>query len=177
MKKVIMIISLMILSFGSESEARKWTDNWTVNGVQLSKITNSTQSEFAELAAGFATSFIVHWLGHVIYFELYDADWKQQGFKEIIYSEHSSSEFRKFGRAGFVSQLAVGSVFKLAGWNNHFTTGYHFGTFVEITSYRFTHRKEGDLKLIDNNGGNSDLEYAIYTVSSILLLDIRYAKD
>ena len=64
MKKIILVIALICLFIISQTaHAKSWTDNWTLNGIPLSKFKDADGKEYVQLGAGITTSFITHWIG------------------------------------------------------------------------------------------------------------------
>ena len=156
---LIVIMSCLILSGCA---------GWTINGIPCDRFKNADAGEYAQLVGGIATSFTVHWLGHITYYELNGIDWSQEGLSEVAHEPVPDK--LTFSRAGFVGQLLIGTVLKLTPWNDtFFVTGYHAGTCIEVMGYPITVR-DGDYTGIDENGGSAYLEYGIYSTWSLLLL-------
>jgi len=177
MKKIAIIIFILSIMFVGNVHAKSWYDDWTVNGIAVSEFKNADTKDILLFSTGIGTSFLIHWLSHVAYFESKGWDWEQQGLNEIIKSERTNSERAMSGRMGFLGQLAVGFIISNTKFNNTpFGKGYHTGTFLEISTYPFmNHYKGGDLSGIEM-GSNSDLEYSIYTTASFLLLNTTDIK-
>ena len=148
---------------------------WTINGIPCDRFKNADAKEYVQLVGGIATSFAVHWLGHVTYYELNNINWSQEGLSEVAH-EPVPDELM-FSRAGFVGQLFIGSILKLTPWDDtFFVTGYHAGTCIEVMGYPIT-VPDGDYAGIDENGGNADLEYGIYSTWALLLLQPLPPED
>ena len=129
-KRILVVVSLLLLS-----GCAHW--NYEFNGVPLNKVENVPLA-----ILGAAASVGVHTLGHVVFLESQDADWQMEGFNEVCYSPLTDNEGQWFGRAGFVSQLAVGTLLKLSPWDDtDFARGYHMGSFAEISTYPIIHRE------------------------------------
>lgn len=168
--KIIIVLLIFLLVSGCGTNSK----NWKINGIPLNDF-NTSPKNYTKLAAGIGTSFVVHYLGHVVYLEANNIEWHQDGFKEIADEPLSDSEKQWFGRAGFVSQLAGGIILKYGPWSNdfktgYFATGYHIGTAAEIVTYPIRRDSIGDLNLIEEGNGNKNVEYVVYSVSSIWLL-------
>lgn len=157
--------------FPINSFADKWYNNWSINGIPIKKITRASNKECWKMAGGFATSMLIHWAGHIAFLELKNKPWHQNGlFCEISDGYMTNSNSAMFGRAGFIAQLSVGTLGKIFGdGNSFFWTGYHSGSFLEISTYPLRLHNKGDLYLISKNS-NRDLEYGIYTIYSTYLL-------
>lgn len=160
----------MLMTFGCAG--------WTINGIPADKFRNAEPKEYAQLAGGVATTFLVHWLGHVVYFEANNIKWKQDGLCEVHDNGSlSNSQKQMSGRAGFLGQLLVGTALKFSPWNDSmFVTGYHIGTNIEVIGYPLS-RPYGDFKTIDEAGGNAVAEYGVYSIWSLLLLEPDVIKN
>jgi len=170
MKTIIVVLGIVFI-LCSNVYAGDWSKNWTINGIPVERFKHAEPEEYLEMAVGMGTSMLVHWGSHVLWLELNGKDWHQSGLKEICESSLTNSEARMFGRAGFVGSLVVGTGLKFTPLNDTwFATGYHSMTFLEISLYPALHHGEGDLHLIEERGGNDDLEYVIYTGWSAALL-------
>lgn len=148
---------------------------WTINGIPADRFRNMEPKEYIEVAGGVGLSFLTHWLGHVAYLEIQGADWHQDGLSEVYMSKDlTESQNRCMGRSGFVLQLFVGTGLKHTKWaDSWWVTGYQIGTVAEITTYPLHFHGIGDLNTIQNHGGNSDLEYALYSVWSLWNLQVK----
>jgi len=147
---------------------------WSINGITLQEIDESSTSNRLVMLAGVATSFGTHFAGHAVYYELNNIDWRLEGFSEMILNEGELSESQRenCGRAGFISQLAIGVLLKTFAKDNPFTTGYLVGTTIEIWGYPLTVRTEGAIDWM-----NSESEWVIYsTIAGFLLID-KEAND
>ena len=145
---------------------------WTVNGIPAERFLHAEPKQYAQLAAGAATSFAVHWLSHVVYLEAEGIEWHQHGAREIITQPISTNQRQWMGRIGFVGQLVGGLALKHSPWKESwFTTGYHAGSVLQIGSYPFYWGwSDGDLDMI---GDAAEIEWAAYTTASIWLLNPR----
>ena len=143
---------------------------WTVNGVPCERFTHMEAKEYAQVASGVATSFLVHWAGHVACYEIIGAEWEQDGLSERYFKEGmSESEHQWCGRSGFVGQLAGCIALKLSPWRDSlFATGYHIFTATEIITYPLMNMN--DFKTIREHGGNGDIEYVAYSAVSLWLI-------
>lgn len=173
--RIVVIVFILMFSIQAETKARSWTDNWTLNGIPLNEFKTASGKDWFKFGGGIATSFTVHWLGHVIYLETHNINWEQKGFVEHVNDKLEKEEYQWVGRSGFIAQLTVGGILKLTKLDKgYFGIGYHIGSFLEIATYPLHWQSEkdiGDLNLIEKGGGNQNLEYGIYTISSILLME------
>lgn len=141
---------------------------WTINGIPTEKIIQADPGEYAEMAAGAAGAVLVHWMGHVVYYEMHNIEWEQDGFDEIITSRITDRNRRWQGRAGFLAQLLTGTAIDFSPWSNtKWATGYDMATAAQIITYPVD--GQPDFDQIDN-GADADIEYAIYSLWSLLLL-------
>ena len=166
--KIVVFLLISFILVGCSSK------NWKINGIPMQDF-KTTPKNYVKLIGGAGTSFLVHYLGHVVYLESNGIEWHQSGLNEVIDEPISNKDKRWSGRIGFVSQLAGGVVLKFGPWsedfkNGYFTTGYHIGTALEVCTYPIRWDDTGDLDMIERGNGNEDLEYGIYSVSSLLLL-------
>ena len=104
------------------------------------------------------------------------------GIHEVSDEYLNNTEASWIGRAGFLSQLIFGTVLKHTKYRHtFFATGYHIGSFVEISTYPFRHENRkfsgatgligstGDLGCISRSD-EAGLEYIAYTLWSFELL-------
>lgn len=147
-----------------------WADDWSINGIPLSRFRDAGPAEYAQLAGGIALTYLVHWGSHVVYMEAENIEWHQDGLAEI-YCENglSDSQHQWCGRSGFVGQLAIGLALDLSPWERSmFVTGYHIGTVAEILTYPATGC--ADFDTIRDYGGDADLEYVLYSAGALWLM-------
>jgi hypothetical protein len=149
-----------------------WTDNWTFNGIRLSEITHSTWAERGVMALGVATAYGVHFAGHALYLKSQGLEWHMSGLSEIVDEPMTNSQRRWMGRIGFISANGIGWAAKLFGADGLFWRSYNIGCAFETVSYPlFSGSQDGDdIQMINDGGGNGDIEWAIYSVSSLGLL-------
>ena len=145
---------------------------WTINGIPAERFRNAEPKEYAQLAAGAATSIGVHWLSHVVYFEANGIEWEQNGLREVVKQDLGGERKRWSGRIGFLGQLAGGAALKYSPWSDTwFATGYHIGTLAEIVSHPLLWGWDNsDLGYI---GDSAKIEWIAYTAASIWLLEPR----
>lgn len=160
------IVTLIIVVMASSTAFAGW-DNWTINGIPMSKFKNASTSDYVRIVAGWTTSNVVHWLGHVIMLEVYNVDWHQDGLREVWDSyPNSNTKSQMIDRMGFVLDNAVGSVLKFTKYRkSYFVTGYQIGAFLEITTYPLIWQPGSinDLDDLAQYGGDKELEYIIYS--------------
>ena len=141
------------------------TTGCMVNGVRMDNI-----KEPRKVATGFATSFIVHWLGHVLYLESNGIEWRQEGYKEVAKEDLTYKQAREFGRSGFALELLGGLILKNSPYGaSEFATGYYMGSAAEIILYPIG--DNSDFELIGDGGGDKSLEYGLYSIYSLMLLE------
>lgn len=141
---------------------------WTINGIPAQDIIEAEPKKYAEMAAGMAASFAVHWLGHVVYLESQDIEWEQDCMHEFIQEAIPDNHMQQFGRSGFIAQLGAGTLLKFTPWSkSRFATGYYIGTAAEVITYPAL--TDGDLKMIRDGGGDGDMEYGLYSVWALIL--------
>lgn len=178
MMKLKCILIIVLLTAGS-THAHSWDDNWSVNGIPISKFKEANGRDWAAFSIGVLSSWTAHWLSHMVYFEIEGIEWYQDGYREVMTGFVTDEQRRWVGRSGFLGQLAVGGVLKLTGMDKgYFGTGYHTGTFLEISTYSMVHpldrHEGGDLGTLRKGNGNAAAEYAAYTTASLFLLQPEY---
>lgn len=143
---------------------------WTYNGIRGDDLRKASGRDLATMGLGVAATYAVHTAGHVIAAEVMGKDWHYDGLSEIVDGELSRSEAQWFARAGFVSQLSVGYFAKAMDSDGPFWKGYNAGTAFEISTYPIMNRAANnngdDIKMLDDNGGSGDVEWAAYTALS-----------
>lgn len=157
---VLILISVFVCS----------CSGFTYNGIRGDDLRNASIGDAAAIGAGIGARFLVHWAGHVAYFEANGIDWHQEGLSEIVETRLSDSEAAWGGRAGFLSELGVGYAMKLLGFDNKFTRAYNTASMVSIAVYPASNEilvgNGGDFDMIDRDS-NGDLEWAAYTALAI----------
>jgi len=149
---------------------------WTINGIPLSEFQDITWKKAGALGAGAVISALTHATSHILYLEILGRSWHIDGLMEVCDGRLSDSQAAMFGRAGFIGALSVGTLGKIFGKKkSYFWTGFHFMTFIETSTYPIRWKDEGDLELIDRSS-NSEIEWAIYTTWSSILLDLHKQK-
>jgi len=140
---------------------------WQINGTPVDRFKEMTTKDFCVMAAGVAASYGVHYAGHVAYLESNSIEWNQDGLSEMFDGDTSDGQASAIGRAGFVSQLAVGLLLNVIARDSAFVDGYDIGSFSEVALYPL--RCNGDIELI-NRAGNARAEWTGYTALSTGLL-------
>lgn len=155
--------------------------NYTFNGMKINDFKDFTRKEKIELGAGIASSFLVHWLAHIAFYEINGIEWHQVWTMEVLegYWTMDDSLRSWCGRIGTVTQLGIGATLKYGPWSEKFkkskwVTGFHLGNAIESIGYLLTTR-EG-IQAVNYSGGNGDLEWAGYGLFSTLLLMEREEK-
>lgn len=174
MKFVKYMILLLVVSISSTSYASDWKNDWTINGMSLSKFGHMTNRDMVQFTLGIITSIATHTLGHVIYLEAKNHDWNFEGISEYCESYMSDNDGQWHGRSGPVLQLFMGTVLSKSKYKKTlFVTGYNSATFIELSTYKLLNKDESDFDTITEYGGNGNLEYAFYTLYSLRLLEIN----
>ena len=177
MKKTLITV-FVVFSMVSTAHAK----GWLINGIPAERIIHSSAKERLAMVGGLLASFAVHTAGHILVLEATGTDWHMDGIHEVSDEDLNNTEAAWIGRAGFLSQLIFGTVLKHTKYRNtFFTTGYHLGSFVEISTYPFRHENRkfsgatglvgstGDLGCISRSN-EAGLEYIAYTLWSLELL-------
>jgi len=172
MKKVSLIIFLLLFlcSCGGTK--------FYFFGVDADIFREAEAKDWAKVGAGVVTSVAVHTAGHWAAGEIFDVDFK---FKDCYTKEEvsnecwdggcSDSDLRWFARGGFVLQHSVGlalTSFETTRYS-YFTKGYVGSAAIGTWAYPLYHHGSDyhDFKMIDEHGGNGDLEYAIYSTIAL----------
>jgi hypothetical protein len=147
-------------------------------GVDADIFKEAKGKDWAKVGVGVVTSMATHVGGHWVAGEIFDVDFKFRDCytKEEIDGECwnggcSDSDLRWFARGGFVLQHGVG--FALTSFEttrySYFTKGYVATSAIGTWSYPLRHYGSdyNDLKMLDEHGGNGDLEYAIYSTIAL----------
>ena len=156
MKKLFIILSLVVLSSVGCSNTR-----FIVCGLD---ITNMNSKDFGVTALGAAASMATHIAGHYLAAEIMDVDFELQGLEEIVdYSQdYSQNQLQWFARGGFVLQVGVNLALTTFAEDSYFTKGYTAFTAAELLSYPFRRQGTGDFVVLDEQGADANLEYALY---------------
>ena len=136
------------------------------------------------MAAGAFASICIHELGHALYLESRGKAWNldasaSSGFAIRTDESLADSESRNFGRAGFALQSLIGTGLTLFRQTRDldFTKGWVAMNAVQVISYQSRRHGNGDdFALIDQGGGDGDLEFAAFSLLSVNNL-IRLEKD
>ena len=172
------ITVFLVFSIVSTAHAK----GWLINGIPADRIIHSSAKERLAMVGGLLTSFAVHTAGHILVLEATGTDWHMDGIHEVSDEYLNNTEAAWIGRAGFLSQLIFGTVLKHTKYRHtFFATGYHFGSFAEISTHPFMHENRklsgatgligstGDLGCISRSN-EAGLEYIAYTLWSFELL-------
>jgi hypothetical protein len=161
----VLILSLLAMT------AAGGCSGWTINGLPAETFKHMKGRDYGVLAAGAASSFVIHWLGHVAYLEANGIQWHQDGLHEKVTDPISETQRQWIGRAGFLAQLVAGMFLFYSPWDlGHFETGFHLSTLLEIATYPSIHKTKGDLHFI---GKSSDTEWVTYALASSMLVNKR----
>jgi hypothetical protein len=132
-------------------------------------------SNWMEVAVGAFASICIHELGHALYLESRGKAWHldasvSSGFAIRTDESLTDAEMRNFGRAGFALQSLVGTGLTLFRQTRDldFTTGWVAMNAVQVISYQSRrHGNDDDFALIDQGGGDGDLEFAAFSLLSV----------
>lgn len=127
------------------------------------------QSNYKLMAGGLASSLLTHVTGHYLSAELLGMHIHQHGLSEDVQGHESDSNMRWFMRSGFLAQAIIGTAltsFESTRYSS-FTRGYITGSAIELFSYPVRYQEEGDFHGIDEHGGNSSVEFGLYSLVSI----------
>lgn len=160
MKKLSTILLVCVIFLSGCSNTR-----FLICGVDVKKM---KKKDFGTAALGMIAAVGTHIIGHHIAAKLCDVDMHQHGLAEDIdYSNNpSSSDLRWASRGGFVFQLSINTFLTHLAKDSYFTKGFTGTTFAQLLTYKFRHPNDGDFDLIDENNGNGNLEYALFTTWS-----------
>ena len=143
-------------------------DNWEfyIFGVNVDRFKDMNWLT----AAGVVSSVVVHEVAHMLYLDLNGIDFwlERDGFRLAVCRDQplSHHKARVCARAGFVSQLIIGSF--LPG-DSDFTVGWVGIVNYQLFSYGFD--RPGDFRNIELHGGDSDKEYQAFSLWVTLLGD------
>jgi len=166
MKKILLIfLSLLLCSCAGTK--------FYFFGVDMDIVKDAEPKDWAYVGAGIVTSVGVHTAGHWLAGEVFDVDFKFRDCytKEEVSDYDSDSDLRWFARGGFVLQHSVGlalTSFESTRYS-YFTKGYVGSAAIGTWTYPLYHYGSDyhDFKLIDDAGGNGDLEYGIYSTIAL----------
>ena len=151
---------------------------WTYNGIEGEELrAQISKQEFVPFVGGIITSFVVHTVSHLIYYEYENFSWRIVGTREVISSDVSDSQKRWAGRVGWLGQLSIGKLLNILWEDSPFVTGYNIGTTVHLVTYPLINTEDGDIAYINEGGGNGNLEHIVYSAISFLpLLDTKESE-
>ena len=135
-----------------------------VFGIDLKELDRIENRDYGGMILGAGASLATHILGHHLAAHAFDVDIRQDSLSERIdYSGNpSDSDVRWMARGGFVLQLTVNTILAEAMPDSYFTRGFTMLTSGELLTYGLRHRRDGDFNLLDDSGGEGDLEYFLY---------------
>jgi hypothetical protein len=181
MRKYSLILLLLLCSCGGTK--------FYFFGVDADVFKEAQAKDWVAVTAGVVTSVGAHVGGHWLAGEIFDVDFK---FKDAYTKEDvsaecwdggcSNSDLRWFARGGFVLENGIGLVltsFETTRYS-YFTKGYVASAAIGTWSYPLRHHgsKYNDMKMLDEFGGNGDVEYGIYsTVALHNVLRIPWKKE
>lgn len=166
----IIIVTALIASIPGLATAKSDYDFYFF-GIKLESFNDCN---WLKVAAGAATSILVHELGHALYLEYAGKPWDfkaslSSGFAVQTRAHLSDADRCHFGRAGFALQTFVGTLlttFKKTK-RSDFTKGWIGINTVQVYSYRFRNHADGnDFKVIDQGGGNGNMENVLFSAMS-----------
>jgi hypothetical protein len=139
-------------------------------------------SNWKKVVAGAFASICTHEFGHAIYLESRGKSWDLNASISSGFSIHTNEnltdpERSNFGRAGFALQSLVGTGLTLFEETRHldFTKGWVAMNAVQVFSYQGRrNNNDDDFALIEQGGGDSDLEFAAFSflsMNNLLRLD------
>lgn len=155
-------------------------------GVDADLFKEAKGKDWVKAGAGIVASAGTHVLGHYVAGEVFNVDFEFQDYytKEHItnYDECSETDLQWFARGGFVLQHAVGTALTSfeATRYSWFTKGYVASAAVGTWTYPLYHYGSDyhDFRLLDDAGGNGDLEYGIYSAIGLHnLLRVPWIKE
>jgi hypothetical protein len=176
MRKWLVILSLLLLCGCGGTK-------FYFFGVDTDIVKEADGKDWLSVGAGVVTSVGTHVAGHWLAAEIFDVDFKFKDCytKEEVTDYDSDSDLRWFARGGFALQHGLGlalTSFESTRYS-YFTKGYVASSAIGTWTYPLYHYGSDyhDFKLIDDAGGNGDLEYAIYsTVAMHNLLRVPWYK-
>lgn len=156
--KIIIVLLLLLCQAVSASACEAKFLGRTVSEIHNTNI--------LLLTGGFLASLVAHESGHLLAMQLYNstADWNGVTSFHVNRSDETDGEMRNIARAGFVSQLLVGTLLNSLSStkDSDFTLGYRLWTAGEVLSYPIRRSTSGDLAMLEEYGGNGKSEYAAY---------------
>ena len=178
--KITLIVLVFFITAGHPIAARAQGDyEFYLFGVNIKSFRNCN---WLQVAAGAATSLLVHELGHALYMEAQGKKWDfevsgSSGMAITFTDSLSPRQYRDFGRAGFALQTGIGLLLASmpATRGRDFTKGWVGVNSVQLYTYQVrTHEHGNDLSMIEKGGGNTDLEMGMLAmVSSYNLLQTQ----
>jgi len=142
-------------------------------GVDTDIITEAEGKELVYAGIGAVASLGSHVVGHYVAGEVFGVDFEYQDYytKEhvTIHDDTSDSDLRWFARGGFVMQQTIGTALTSfeATRYSYFTKGYVGMNAVHTWTYGLRRSKYHDLEMLDDHGGNGNMEWGIYSAISL----------
>jgi len=175
-RKYLLVLLLLLCSCGGTK--------FYFFGVDADIFKEAQAKDWAHVTAGVVSSVAVHTAGHWAAAEIFDVDFEFRDYytKEHVTEYDSDSDLRWFARGGFVLQHAVGTALTSfeATRYSWFTKGYVASAAVGTWTYPLYHYGSDyhDFRLLDDAGGNGDLEYGIYSAIGLHnLLRVPWIKE
>lgn len=166
------IICVILLCLGFSGCASSKSMKFYILGVDVNEAVKA--EDVGEMLIGAAASAATHIAGHYMAAELVDGDIDQQGMHEVVtnYDALSQSDRIMIGRGGFLLQAIANTTLTSfeSTRKSSFTRGYTLATMAQSGLYIISSppsSNDGDLWMIDDNGGNANLEWGLYTGTSI----------
>lgn len=165
-KKAVAILIIAVAVLGQPCICRAQSNYEVyVFGINLKAFKNC---DWMALTAGAVTSLLVHELGHALYLETQGEDWdfsvSSSGLAVHTNAHLSDSQYRNFGRAGFVLQAGIGALLTSFEGTRHsdFTKGWVSMNAAQIWTYDLRGHDNGDdFALIEKGHGNTRFEFSM----------------
>ena len=163
-EKTYLVIILIVFLFTSCSYDHIYIAN--TNFKQLKK---AELKDYGAIGIGLCASFLTHELAHITLLEIFNADYKikLEGTEPYIYFDDknlSNNKVRWVARAGLLSQNLVGLFLSK---DSYFTLGYNSMSAIQTLTYPLRSDGKGDLNTLNEYGGDSNLEWGIYSLISL----------
>ena len=159
MHRLLLLILVTVLFSGCAGM------KFNVCGIDVKEMRDAKAEDYGKIALGAAASFATHVAGHYLAAEAFGVNISQDGLNEVIdYSnDPNEGDVRWMARGSFVLQLAVNTALVEIWGDSYFTKGYTALTSVELLTYGLRHPNDGDFSLIDEAGGDGNLEHFLYS--------------
>lgn len=136
---LLIIIMSLILYF----DRCGYAGGWTVNGVQVSKL--SQPKNIGKFALGCISSCLIHTAGHYIMGNVFGVAMRQnpENITEEIWSHDPGvTKTMVINRAGFIAQLGVGYLLNRSNLDKSYRLGFNTFSLLEISTYQLIHGNE-----------------------------------